>query len=292
MKRGADTPGRAQWEAGPVVFAVLLILTICAGLFDRSEGARFLVLVSLLLLLHWWILGIFWIRAAPFGGALCRVSGRPNLVALTFDDGPHPDYTEAVLDILAKHNARATFFVSGHMARNHSDIIERIIDEGHEIGNHTMRHHHLISLRSFREQLWEAEACQRLLTERFHIIPRWFRPPMGYTTPMTFRTARRLGVSVAGWHVKGWDTFFTDPRRIIRHVRQRVKPGSIVLLHDGTTWAKSPDNGTSTKVSARTHRNATISALDVILRDLADKGLSSVTLTDLVWGEDKAYHET
>ena len=287
MKQGADAPGRRGPDAGPGVFVILCVLTILAGLLDRNEGTRYLVLASLLLLIHWWVLGIFWIRAAPFGGALCRLPGRPDTVALTFDDGPHPDYTEVMLDILARHSARATFFVSGHMAGKHPDIIRRIISEGHEIGNHTMHHRHLISLRPFREQLQEIEECQRVLTERFNITPCWFRPPMGYTTPGTFRAARRLDLAVAGWYVKGWDTFFTDPRRIVRHVNRRVKPGAIVLLHDGTTWAKTTDGGETSRVSARFHRNATIAALDDILDRLAEKGLSSVTLSELVYGQEK-----
>jgi len=284
VSRGADAPGRAVRNAGPVVFVLLFMLTVCAGLLDRSEGARFLVLASLFLLVHWWVLGIFWIRAAPFGGALCRLSGRRDTVALTFDDGPHPDYTGGVLDVLARHGARATFFVSGSMADAHPDIIRRITSAGHEIGNHTMHHRHLVSLLPFREQMQEIEACQRLLIERYDITPRWFRPPMGYTTPATFRAARRLGLAVAGWDVKGWDTFFTDPRRILRHVGRRVRPGSIILLHDGTTLAKL-DDGTETtsRPSARSHRNATIAALDAILDGLSKRGLSSVTLSELVY---------
>ena len=287
MRRGADASGRAGRDAGPVIFVILCIVTILAGFLDRSEGTRFLVLASLFLLIHWWVLGIFWIRAAPFGGAICRLSGRPGRIALTFDDGPHPDYTDAVLEILARHNAQATFFVSGRMADEHPDIVRRIIAGGHEIGNHTMQHRHLISLQSFKEQLREIESCQRMLTERFNIIPRWFRPPMGYATPGTFRAARRFDLAVVGWHVKGWDTFFTDPRRIVRHVVGRVKPGSIVLLHDGTTLQASDGGEKPSRISARVHRNATIAALDVIIHALSEKGLSSVTLSELVYGHEE-----
>ena len=106
---------------------------------------------------------------------------------------------------------------------------------------------------------------------------------MGYATPGTFRVARRLGLAVAGWHVKGWDTYFTDPRRIVRHVIHRVKPGSIILLHDGTSFVNTTGGVETLRVSARFHRNATITALDIILDRLAEKGLSSVTLSELVY---------
>jgi peptidoglycan/xylan/chitin deacetylase (PgdA/CDA1 family) len=172
------------------------------------------------------------------------------------------------------------------MAQEHSNIVRRIISEGHEIGNHTMHHRHLISLHSFKEQLREIEACQRILREGFDLIPRWFRPPMGYTTPGTFRAARRFGLAVVGWHVKGWDTFFADPRRIVRHINRRVKPGSIVLLHDGTTLPIPDEDGKPPRISARFHRSATIAALDVILDSLSEKGLSSVTLSELVYGRE------
>lgn len=287
MKRGADASRHAVRDAGPVVFVILCLLTILAGLLDRSEGTRFLVLASLFLLIHWWVLGIFWVRAAPFGGALCRLPGRPGRIALTFDDGPHPDYTEAVLEILARHGARATFFVSGRGAVEHPDIVRRIVSKGHEIGNHTMHHRHLISLHPFREQVREIEECQRVLVEQFGITPRWFRSPMGYATPGTFRAARRFDLVVVGWHVKGWDTFFTDPRRIVRHIIRRVKPGSIILLHDGTTLTEPDEGGTPSRVSAKFHRNATIAALDVILDGLSNKGLSSVTLSELVYGQEE-----
>jgi peptidoglycan/xylan/chitin deacetylase (PgdA/CDA1 family) len=285
VNRNTGIPGYGYRSLTPAVFLILFILTVLAGLLDRSEGARFLVLLSLVLLVHWWVLGIFWIRAAPFGGVLCRVFGETDRVALTFDDGPHPDYTGAVLDTLARHGARATFFISGRMAMGCPDIIDRIIAEGHEIANHSMHHRHLISLTSCRKQLQEMEACQRLLTERFNVIPRWYRPPMGYTTQATFRAARRLSLLVAGWDVKGWDTFFTDPRRIVRHVCRRMRPGSIVLLHDGTSL-KNPPDGDSAKLSAKYHRGATIAALDVILGSLPERGLASVTLSELVYEQE------
>lgn len=236
--------------------------------------------VSLFILLAWFSLSIFVVQVPFFCRALTRGDGALPRVALTFDDGPHPKFTPMVLDLLKEHGVRATFFLVGKKVLENPETVKRIIDEGHGIGNHSMSHVHLLSLMRTRAQMIEMEGCKRAIAETAEIststAPRWYRPPMGYKTPSTFWAARRLGLAVVGWHIKGWDTFCTDPGKIAFTILKRVKNGSIILLHDSSSLKRETVD-----------RSPTLDALPMILSGLKEGGLEPVTLVELFDKEGK-----
>ena len=154
-------------------------------------------------------------------------------VALTFDDGPHPEYTPQILDILDEYGVKATFFVVGENAERYPEIIKRIIDSGHEIGNHTWSHKQMNSLS--KEQIQkEITKTQNFLKESFNYSPVLFRPPGGGEYTFAKETAEALGCTYVlwAWRTDSKDWACPDAESISQTVLSTVSEGDIVLLHD------------------------------------------------------------
>jgi peptidoglycan/xylan/chitin deacetylase (PgdA/CDA1 family) len=191
-------------------------------------------------------------------------------VALTFDDGPHPRWTRAVLDALAARGTRgATFFVVARKAEQHPDVVREIRERGHSVEVHSYAHDRLFAIRGVRrvrEDLERAVAAIEQLTGR---RPRLFRPPIGHTNPTIARVADDLDLTIVAWSARGFDGVAgADPERVAARVRRALRPGAIVLLHD------SPETGDSEPAGVR--------ALPAVLDAIAAKGLEVVPLHSLV----------
>lgn len=202
-----------------------------------------------------------------------RVWTTQPLVALTFDDGPDPEYTPHVLDLLATAGARATFFMVGRNATAHPDLVARARREGHVVANHTMDHLFLDALREAAVAT-EVDRGQDVLRRLGGPSNAWFRPPRGWTsaTVATVTAARGLR-----------SVFWTDCVEAHAHTRAAVaaralasaaRPGSVLLAHDGgTITGPSPQ---------RIDRSFTVEALPLLLQELGRRSLRPVTLTELV----------
>jgi len=154
------------------------------------------------------------------------------VVHLTFDDGPNATYTPQVLDLLAAHDARATFFVVGEQVADHPDIAARIVDEGHAIGNHTWSHARLTEVpeATFTREILDTQA---IVEEATGTTPSCLRPPFGARDETVNQGAADLGLEMAMWDIdpRDWERPGTDA--IVDHVLAEVEPGAVVLLHDG-----------------------------------------------------------
>jgi peptidoglycan/xylan/chitin deacetylase (PgdA/CDA1 family) len=200
-----------------------------------------------------------------------RVRGRTDQpqVALTFDDGPDPEITPAVLDLLAKYDARATFFVIGRFLEKHRALADRIHREGHELGNHSWHHSYLLNFSSAAGHGVEIDRCSQLIksvtqSEREPL----YRPPVGLKSPAMARAAHERNLDVVAWSIHSRDTFARDPQAVANGVTRRIRPGDIVLLHDG----HDRDNQ---------HRPLILEALPLLLQGLRERGLKSVSVSDL-----------
>ena len=165
------------------------------------------------------------IALAPFSRTRCAGSE----ILLTFDDGPHPEYTPAVLERLAAFDIQAAFFLIGR--RINSELVERISDAGHVIGNHTFAH---ASPRWRNFSASDVQKCQELLPEA-----KLFRPPLGRLTPGLWLAARRLGLECMGWSLDSCDwrcRSESDAIRCTHEVLELVRPGDIILFHDSHRW--------------------------------------------------------
>lgn len=178
------------------------------------------------------ILGIASIRMQFFCRAICR--GRPGRmrVALTFDDGPDPAATPALLDLLEREHIEATFFCIGKNVAAYPQLANRIAEGGHLLANHTYRHPWWIGLMFSPGLTREMARTQQAIQQAAGLTPRYMRPPMGMTNPHYFRALRKTGLTVVGWDVRSFDTVGTPQAAVDRIVR-RTRDGSIILLHDG-----------------------------------------------------------
>lgn len=164
--------------------------------------------------------------------AFSKSSYSSDSVMLTFDDGPHPQNTEKVLDILAQSGVNAVFFLIGERAVEHPEIVKRIVREGHLAGIHSMRHTAGFTIAPSRMVASDLEACRKILEDITGTKINLFRPPFGVTNFNIARAVKKLSLKTVGWNVRSYDTAIKDPQRVIERVAGRITPGSVILLHD------------------------------------------------------------
>jgi len=237
-----------------MVAAVLWIPSPAGWIVLGAVGAAYLVLVGL---------GVFWMRLGFFVPALCCGSPGGRRVALTFDDGPDPEATPALLDLLKTKGVPATFFCVGERAAAHPDLVRRIAREGHTVGNHSSRHAWWTNFLAGRRLHREVERAQETLGDILGAVPRYYRSPMGLTNPHLRRVLYRLALELVGWDVRPFDRG-ADSETVAARVLRRVRDGSIVVLHDG---------------GARPE--ALTGAVDTIVRELRLRGYTFVGLDEL-----------
>lgn len=169
-------------------------------------------------------------------GTITGVETSEPVLALTFDDGPHPEYTPRLLGILDKYQAKATFFCVGHFAVKHPELIRRVAEAGHVTGNHTWSHVSLPLLphKERRAQILKSEKA--LMPYGSHLL----RPPYGHQSLASRLDLLQLGYQVVGWTHDSGDCRLTNPKQIVQRVLPSIRPGSILLFHDRIAAAPSP----------------------------------------------------
>ena len=160
-----------------------------------------------------------------------RGKGTRPEVTLTFDDGPDPETTPVLLELLAQSGTKACFFVTGMAAMAHPELIQAIAGGGHEIGNHSWSHDPFLMLRGSRRLAWEVDRGQEILAEQ-GIRTIWFRPPVGLTNPRLARVLARRNLTCVNFSVRGADAGNRRIKGLAQRILARVRPGDIVLLHD------------------------------------------------------------
>ena len=172
-----------------------------------------------------------WSSFSKDDGVYARVSTEDKVIALTFDDGPHPYLTDKILDILDEYNAKATFFVVGQMASAYPEVLKRVALRGHEIGNHTYTHlaESDDGCDMLRSEIQRTEDTVFQLTAKKTFL---FRPPTGHCCPSAVKMTGELGYKTVVWDIDTRDWAHTPIDEICRNVRSNVKNGSIILMHD------------------------------------------------------------
>ncbi|MDR0996108.1 MAG: polysaccharide deacetylase family protein [Zoogloeaceae bacterium] len=193
---------------------------------------------------------------------------RKKHLALTFDDGPDPEITPAVLDLLARHGARATFFCIGARAARHPEIVARIVAEGHAVENHSQHHRHIFSLFGPSRMAAEIAAAQTTLTALSGTPPRFFRAPAGLRNLFLAPILCRLGLHLTTWTRRGFDTREADPAKVLTRLTQNLAAGDILLLHDGSSARDAAG------------QPVVLTVLPALLATIADKGLVSIPLPE------------
>ncbi len=208
----------------------------------------------------------------PFGKNIVRLSTDQRIVALTYDDGPSPPYTDQLLDILAKHNVKATFFLIGKRIERHPETVDRMIAEGHQIGNHTYNHPVLGFLPPFYVQR-QIERTDDLIRQHGIVEDIVFRAPMlTRFLPVAYVLAKLDRTHISG-DVWSWDWTTQNPDKITETVLKKTlsstESGSIIVLHDGKAENKNAN------------RSGTIEATDRIITALKQDGYQFVRLSDV-----------
>ena len=216
-------------------------------------------------------------RSQLFGATICRTPS-PPLLALTFDDGPNPAITPALLDLLDKYNAKATFFMIGRFVRECPELTREVAARGHLIGNHTQTHPNLFWLgpHAIRSEL---QQCQSALQDVTGGAAKMFRPPYGFRNPWVTSTARELGMQTVmwtllpgDWREKTAEWLTARMRSIADNAQQAVNraSGDVLCLHDGAHRQLNGD------------RVRTLKALEYWLPRWRDLGLKFVTIGEAV----------
>lgn len=188
-----------------------------------------------------------------------------KVVALTFDDGPYPPYTQELLQVLANESVKATFFMVGANAVAHPEIARQVAQAGHAIGVHTLNHIDLQKLDK-KQQTYQIVVGKMILQDITGVEPHLFRPPHGFRDWQVLGIAERAGLKTVNWSVLSKDWLNPPPEEIAKRTLDKVKPGSIILLHDGD----SPYNQAS--------RANTVQAVRIIIRELKAQGYEFAAL--------------
>jgi peptidoglycan/xylan/chitin deacetylase (PgdA/CDA1 family) len=190
-------------------------------------------------------------------------------LALTYDDGPNDPHTLRLLDVLAKHEVRATFFVIGRYVRQRPDIVRELVKAGHVIGNHTFNHPLLI-FKPGSEIKAQLADCESALTDAIGPHSNLFRPPFGGRRPAVLRIARDMGLEPVMWSVTGYDWNAPSAEHIEHQVVSRVRGGDVVLLHDGGHRALGAD------------RSHTVAATDRLIGRYVGEGYQFSTVPEMM----------
>ena len=207
------------------------------------------------------------VRSQLFGPTAWRGRTDTNSVALTFDDGPSAG-TAKLLDVLRENNVKATFFLIGKQVEKFPRVAQRIVAEGHEIGNHSFSHKIFLYCSRRRIEL-ELNMAQEIITNTTKVAPRIVRPPCGVRTRGYFNVTRKLRLKTIQWTTAGFDWKKCTAEQIAQTVVEDAGPGAIILLHDGDSSGKSD-------------RKATIDSIPLILAGLNAKNLEIVSLKKLL----------
>lgn len=214
-----------------------------------------------------------WPRSRLLGPNLTRLppsSIARGEVAITFDDGPDPQLTPRVLEVLEAHGVRATFFCIAEKAVRHPDLTREIVRRGHTVENHSHSHPHtfaFLMLRGLRRDLANAQSMLAELTGR---APRFFRAPMGFRNPLLEPVLHEIGLSLVTWTRRGFDTHRGDPAVVEAKLGRRLAAGDILVLHD------------SHSAIAPSGRPVVLEVLPRLLETLRSQGLKPVTLDQAI----------
>jgi len=209
-------------------------------------------------------------------GTIYRFPTNELVVALTFDDGPSPEWTPKILDELKNEGVKATFFMLGEHVKHYPEIARRVAEEGHEIGNHTNDHHVLLYYKDY-ELVNEIKDAEKVIKDVTGQTTRYFRPPKAWLTSQEKKLIAGLGYKTILWTLnsKDWVTF--HDKQIVSYILRHIQPGDIILFHDS--------GGTFSVEGGR--RKETVKAISRLVKKLREKGYRFVTITELLKSEKK-----
>ncbi|MFC2134549.1 polysaccharide deacetylase family protein [Bacteroidota bacterium] len=217
------------------------------------------IIVSVMFVILLLLYACFHPASQIFGKAENKAYTDKNIVALTFDDGPGNE-TEEILEVLKQYNVTATFFIIGERAEWHPETVKKISALGHEIGTHGYSHKFF-----FENNYEDISKSKEVLENITNKTIEYFRPPYGFRTPKTYKTAKELDLKIVTWNIFPMDFFELKEETIFRRTVRQLESGSIITLHDG------PEN-----------KEQTVNVLPKIIEEARNQGFEFVTITKLL----------
>ncbi len=247
---------------------VLTILIFCSWKFNVSRYEGMLIAFAIISYLVLIMYGSYFIQANFFVKALSRGSKERKAIAITFDDGPVKDFTLRLLDLLKTENTPAAFFLIGKNIQGNEEMVKRMVDEGHVIGNHSYSHTFWFSLNSGKSMLRDLQQCDDEILRVTGKKPKFFRPPYGVTNPMVKTAVEKGNYDCIGWSIRTYDTNAKSAEQLLQKSLKNLSNGDIILFHD---WGQF-----------------TIGILSAFINEVRARGFEIVRVDELL--ETKAYY--
>lgn len=220
--------------------------------------------------------GQFYMRRASapqlLGKAVLHANTDKKYVALTFDDGPNPPFTDQIIDVLDKYGVKATFFVVGQEVRKYPGTFRKIVKKGHEMGNHSWDHTRL-TYKSYGYISNQISSTDKIIRDYGYVGTIYFRAPFGHkliVLPYILNESNRLHIL---WDIELYDWDSPPPELMLSKLDEKISPGSIILLHDGDAVAKD---------GVKAPRAATVEVTKLILEKYIKQGYKFVTISELL----------
>lgn len=208
----------------------LLAVSIILGWYFYDISLLFII-IPITLYISVSIVGSSFIGLNYYMFSYCRAHTNEKIVAITFDDGPHPEITPRIKDVLKEKNVKAAFFWKGKNIEKYPKITKEIFNENHIIGNHTYYHSNLFDLSSSSRMIHEIDFTNNIIYKITGKYPVLFRPPFGVTNPMLKKALKNTGMISIGWSLRSFDTV-KNKEKVLRKLVRKTKPGDIILFHD------------------------------------------------------------
>ncbi|AZA81037.1 polysaccharide deacetylase family protein [Chryseobacterium lactis] len=212
-------------------YPFILFYIFCNVFIYAFQGSFWVYVVCFIAFSAVVVWGSFDIELGYFVNSITHKRTKIKEVALTFDDGP-TEFTPKFLDLLKEHQIKATFFCIGKQIEKYPETFQRIIAEGHTVGNHTLSHSNSTGFLSTSKMIEEIENCDQVMNDVGNIKTNLYRPPFGVTNPNIAKAISKTSKHSIGWNVRSLDTIIDDERKIYRRITKTLKKGSIILLHD------------------------------------------------------------
>ncbi len=219
-----------KFRAVNIIFISLIICLLLSCFI--TDLSFFYLFIPIFIWLTMTVFGVFDIRLNYFLKALHRGNHHSEkIISLTFDDGP-TEFTPRILAILAKHQAKATFFCIGKQIEKNTDVLQQIHHSGHIIGNHTYNHSTQNGFYSTGKIIEEIVSTNRIIVKMTQVRTKIFRPPFGVTNPHIAKALTKTRHHIIGWSIRSLDTVIEDEKQLLNRITRQLKPGAIILMHD------------------------------------------------------------
>lgn len=243
-----------------IIFLSILVCTIALDMFIQLPVAwYFIIPLAYSLILFY---GCYHIGSNFFLQVICSAETTKKVIALSFDDGPVSSYTPALLKLLWDHRVKAAFFCIGHRITGNENLLRKMTDHGHLIGNHSYTHHFLFDLYSSQKMLAELRKTDQAIKMATGLLPKLFRPPYGVTNPNLRDAIIQGNYTPVGWNIRSMDTVIKKEDVLFNKVKKAIRPGAVILFHDTS--------------------KATLDMLPVLIRHLHASGYEIVRLDKLL----------